>query len=79
MSDTETLYSFADDTFVPNINESLLVLLEDMRKYLDALTKWLKDSGLKVSKSKTELHLFCKKDVAPVTVILKDVQTVSKR
>jgi hypothetical protein len=58
----EKLFAFLDDTFVPRINKSLLVLVEDMKKSLKALTKWLKDSGQIVNKSKTELFIFYKRE-----------------
>ncbi len=48
--DIESLLAFADDNFIPRINHSKIDIIEDMRLSLDNITKWLKESGLKVNK-----------------------------
>ena len=48
----------ADDYFIIRINNNLAALITDMEKSLEATTKWLKKSGLKVNESKTEVCLF---------------------
>jgi hypothetical protein len=53
--DKEHLFPFEDDTFVPRIKLSLIVLINNMKKSQEALTKWLKEAGLKVKESTTEL------------------------
>jgi hypothetical protein len=49
---------FADDNFVIRWNRCLEALIPDLKKDLETMTKWLKDSGLKVNESKTEISLF---------------------
>ena len=49
--DIADLLSFADDTFIPRWNSSLQLLVSDVEKDLEAITKWVKDSGLKVNQS----------------------------
>jgi hypothetical protein len=39
-----------------------------MEKTLEAITKWLKQSGMKVNQNKTEACLFYKHDVAPINL-----------
>ena len=41
-----------------------------MAKSLEAISKWLKQSGLKLNEEKTEMCLFSKNDVATITVPL---------
>ena len=53
---------FADDHYVIHFNKFLPALLVDMKKTLEMITTWLKDSILKVNDQKTELCLFRKKD-----------------
>ena len=57
---------FADDSFITKSNESVTELIKDMEKSLEAITKWLKQSGMKVNQNKTEACLFYKHDIAPI-------------
>jgi hypothetical protein len=41
--------SFADDSYLPKTIKVLQQLIKDMDKSLEAMTKWLKKSGLKVN------------------------------
>ena len=50
--------NYADDNFIIRINNNLSMLINDMEKSLEAITKWLKKSGLKVNENKTEVCLF---------------------
>ena len=47
--------NFADDNFCLEWNKQLDVLIIDLEKKLEMITKWLKDSGLVVNESKTEM------------------------
>ena len=62
--------NFADDNFVIRWNKSMPALINNMEKDLEIMTKWLKDSGLKVNESKTELCLFHRKDHPKITIKL---------
>jgi hypothetical protein len=48
----------------------MTALISNMEKDLEIMTKWLKDSGLKVNESKTELCLFHRKDCPQITIRL---------
>ena len=48
------------------------MLITDMEKALEGITKGLKRFGLKVNNSKTELCLFYKHDTAPISVTIGD-------
>ena len=50
-----------------------------MEKSLEAKTKWLRDSGLKVNQSKMEVCLFYKHDVAPVRIRIGETTVLSKK
>jgi hypothetical protein len=68
--DVGKLWAFADDSFIPRWGKSLLDLIKDMKEELLAeITKWLRQSGLKINHEKTELCLF-RLDVAPVRIII---------
>ena len=56
--DLEKLTNYADDNFIIRWEKVLSKLITSMEKSLEAITKWLKKSGLKVNESKTELCLF---------------------
>jgi hypothetical protein len=56
----ENLSAFADDTFIPRSNKSLALLRLDLEKSLEAIRKWLKQSGLEVNQSKNRTMLIPK-------------------
>ena len=70
------LTNFADDNFVIRWNKCIPALISNMEKDLEIMTKWLKDSGLKVNESKTELCLFHRKDCPKITLRL-NLKTVN--
>ena len=47
--DLGKMSNYADDNFIIRINKDLNSLINDMEKSLEAITKWLKKSGLKVN------------------------------
>jgi hypothetical protein len=49
-----------------------------MEKSLEAITKWLKKSGLKVNNEKTDLCLFYRQDTAQVSIHVGETVIKSK-
>jgi hypothetical protein len=49
-----------------------------MEKSQEAITKWLRKSGLRVNYDKTDLCLFYKKDTTPVSVSVGDTVIKSR-
>ncbi len=76
--DITPILSFADDSYNIVRNKNKIELVRDMEKTLEAITKWLRKSGLKVNQEKTDLCLFYKHDTAPVTIRLGDSLIRSK-
>jgi hypothetical protein len=72
------MLSFADDNFTIKWNINKNQLIKDTECELEVLTKWLRDSGLKVNEDKTEVVLFYKKDSRPNNLKLNGTQQVSK-
>ncbi len=52
-------------------------LIEHMEKPIESIRKCLKQSVLKLNESKTEICLFSKKDVAPVSVLIGNTKIIS--
>ena len=77
--DIEFLLAFADDNFIPRINCSKIGVIEDMKRSLGNITKWLKKSGLKVNSAKTEMCLFHKNDTTPISIVLGDDEVTSSK
>jgi exonuclease III len=50
--------TFADDNYVVKFNKDKKMALEELKKELEKIIKWLKGSGLKVNEKKTELCIF---------------------
>jgi hypothetical protein len=50
-----------------------------MQKKIEGITKWLKNSGMVVTESKTERCLFYKKDLTPVTLKINNSIVRSKK
>jgi hypothetical protein len=59
----EPISAYADS--IPRWNKSNELLIADTEKSLEAITKWLRDSGLKGNQTKTEICLLYKQDEAP--------------
>ena len=49
-----------------------------MKTKLELITKWFKDSGLKVNEGKTDMCLLYKKDIPPVILNLNGNDLLSK-
>ena len=56
--DLHKLTNFADDNFIIRWSRHMPALIADLEESLEAITKWLRGSGLAVNESKTELCLF---------------------
>ena len=50
--------NYANENLTVHWNSCLKELINDMKKNLEAIKKWLKDSGLKVNESKMDLCIF---------------------
>ena len=76
--DLEKMINYADDNFIIRSHVNLDHLITDMKKSLEAITKWLKKSGLKVNDEKTELCLFHRKFQGNVTIEVNGININSK-
>ena len=66
--DLTPITNFADDNFVVVWNNQISDVILNLERDLEMITKWLKDSGLKVNESKTETCLFHQNDQPIVTI-----------
>ena len=71
--DKEKMSNYADDNYVIKWNTKIEELIIDMRKSLEAITKWLRDSGLKVNDAKTEICLFHRNVTRSIDITMNDV------
>ena len=78
IQDLYEITMFADDNFPLSSNSDINILISEFEHKLTTITKWLKDSGLKINENKTELCLFHKNDHAPVTISLNNITLTSK-
>jgi hypothetical protein len=76
--DIEKLTTFADDNYVVECNKEKRVALEELGKRLGKIVKWLKNSGLKVNESKTELCIFHRNKSTEGSLRIDDVEVTSK-
>ena len=77
--DLTQLTNFADDNFYLEWNTNIARLLIDMEKNLEMITKWLRDSGLVVNQSKTEICVFHKNDPPKINITLENIKIESKK
>ena len=77
--DLEKMSNYADDNFIIRVNSNLSVLINDMEKSLEAITKWLKKSGLKVNENKTEVCLFHRTLNINITIRVNNSYIKSKK
>ena len=76
--DVEYLLTFADDNFIPRFSDNIPSLIVDMEKSLEAITKWLRQSGLVVNKIKTEICIFYKHECQVFDVRVEDTIVKTK-
>ena len=79
MFDLAKMTLFADDNYLICWNKTIQELIDDMTKTIELVIKWLRQSGLKVNDSKTELCLFYRKDTAPITITVFNETLISKK
>ena len=77
--DLTNLTNFADDNYVIEINAHVNDLIVNMEKKLEMITKWLKDSGLVVNESKTELCMFHCNDSPTITIKFQNLDIKSTK
>ena len=76
--DVEDLMTFADDNFIPRFNNNLQELITDMEKSLESITRWLRDSGLVVNKTKTEICIFYRHECQAIDIRVEDTIVKTK-
>ena len=76
--DIEKLSNFADDNFILTNSKNKSFCITSMEEKLRVIIKWLKDSGLKVNESKTEICLFYRKDSPQVEVLVSGIVVKTK-
>ena len=69
---------FADDDFPMVTSNEMQHLLDNLKTKVELMIKWLTQSGLKVNGEKTELCIFARTDIAPITIIINNTQIKSK-
>ena len=68
--DLHNLTNFADDNYIIRWNSDMRCLVTDLEGSLEAITKWLRGSGLTVNEAKTELCLFHRQDQPQISINL---------
>ena len=76
--DLVNLTNFADDNFILEFNSKIIDLIVNMEENLEIITKWLKDSGLKVNENKIEICFFHRNDAQKINLILQG-QTIRSK
>ena len=76
--DLHNLTNFADDNFIIRWSNSRTELGSDLERSLEAISVWLRGSGLAVNESKTELCQFHRPDQPSLTINLFNSKINSK-
>ena len=74
----EKLTTFADDNYVVETGQNKSSVLKTLENKINQILKWLKDSGLKVNESKTELCVFHQVENTEGELIIDGVYIKSK-
>ena len=77
--DLAKMTMFADDNYIIRHGKHIPDLINQMKITLEIIIKWLKQSGLKVNDSKTEICLFYRKDTPPIKIAINGNEIVSLR
>ena len=70
--DLTELSNFADDNFALTWHTNKQSAINEMELKLNLIVNWLKDSGLKVNETKTELCLFYRRDTPPIEITISN-------
>ena len=71
-------HAFADDNQVIENDKNIDQLKIKMQNKLNIMTNWLRDSGLIVNESKTELCLFSRANHIPIDIVINNITIRSK-
>ena len=71
--------NFADDNYCLEWNTNLQLLVTDMEKKLETITKWLSGSGLVLNQGKTEICVFHSNDPPVITINIEGMPVKSKK
>ena len=74
----EKLTTFADDNYIIERNKEKELALISFGKRLEKIVRWLKESGLKVNESKTEICIFHRCDNTEGQLTIESAKVVSK-
>ena len=76
--DIEDLSAFADDNFTISAHIDLQIAKTNLEISLTNISKWMKDSGLKINESKTELCVFTRTAHQAVSITVNGTIIESK-
>ena len=71
--DLQKISNYADDNFIVRWSKCINDLIVDMQSSLEAIVKWLRQSGLKVNEDKTKLCLFHRNDTRMITLQINNI------
>ena len=72
------LTTFADDNYLVEVGNCKRTVLKELELKLNKIVKWLRDSGLRVNESKTELCVFHRVRDTEGRIVIDDVVIESK-
>ena len=71
--------TYADDNYTVEIGIDVDETIGKVKKKVETLMTWLKDSGMQVNSKKTDFCIFHRKDVAPKDIVLLNEIIKSKK
>ena len=71
--------AFADDNYTLKVNKDLVALKQSLEITMRNISKWLKNSGLKVNDEKTEICIFSRTDVASIVMDINWEKVTTKK
>ena len=74
----EKITLFADNYFIIWWNKCLKSLIAEIKRALESITNWLRQSRLKVNESKTEICLFHLKEHPPIEINVLETSLTTK-
>jgi hypothetical protein len=77
--DVESITTYADDNYVMKIYTNKNIVLRQVKNSVEVILKWLKDSGLMVNESKTELCVFHRSQRTRINMTIGEHTVKSKR
>ena len=75
----DNLVAYADDNYMGGENKNLAVAMRIIKSKIEAVTKWMTSSGLKINELKTEICIFHRQNQIKTNVTINNAPITTNK